>query len=289
MVDMTSRTRVGVATVSVIAVSALLIAWSWGRPGHGQYSNSDLAQAADESALQQSADLRVFFAHQSVGGNIVGGVPAAYAHAGIPAPDVIEVTGTPHEVSSLPSSSDGFFAHTTVGVNGAPIGKVQEFDAWMRSGMADQVDVAFLKLCYIDFTADTDVDAVFERYRETLGALERDYPKVEFVVLTTPLTTEPGMKTKVKALLGGNNPSPRDNAARQRYNALLRAEYGTEVFDVAAFESTAPDGTRIRGAVDDQEYFALYDGYALDEGHLNQTTSAVAAAQLMDFLADATR
>ncbi len=76
-----------------------------------------------------------------------------------------------------------------------------------------------------------------------------------------------------------------DNAARERFNALLRAEYGTRLFDVAAFESTAPDGSRIHGTVDGQEYFALYDGYALDEGHLNATASAVAAARLMDFLA----
>lgn len=283
---MSTKSRIGIAAVSVLTLVALLLVWMSRGQDRGQYSSADISKAAAGDALQQSAGLRVFFAHQSVGGNIVGGIPDAYSAAGVPQPNVVEVSGDPRSVSSLPTSNEGFFAHTFVGVNGDPVGKLEEFDSWMRSGMAEQVDVAFIKLCYIDFTADTDVDAVFDTYRETLTDLERDYPDVTFVALTTPLTTEPGLKTKAKAMLGGSNPSPGDNAARQEFNALLRAEYGDRLFDVAAFESTAPDGSRIEGSVDGQEYFALYDGYALDEGHLDQPTSAVAAARLMTFLAE---
>lgn len=283
---MSIKSRIGVAAVSVLTLTALLLVWTSKGQDRGQYSSADISKAADGDALQQSAGLRIFFAHQSVGNNIVGGIPDAYSAAGVSPPAVVEVTGEPRSVSTLPTSSDGSFTHTVVGMNGDPIGKLEEFDAWLRAGMAEQVDVAFIKLCYIDFTADTDVDAVFDSYRQTLTGLEGDYPDVKFVALTTPLTTEPGLKTKTKGLLGGSNPSPGDNAARQQFNVLLRAEYGDRLFDVAALESTAPDGSRIKGSVDGQEYFALYDGYALDEGHLDETTSAVVAARLLDFLAD---
>jgi len=53
-----------------------------------------------------------------------------------------------------------------------------------------------------------------------------------------------------------------DNVARERFNALIRGEYaGHHLFDIAAIESTKPDGTRVSGSYDNQGYFALYDGY----------------------------
>jgi hypothetical protein len=47
--------------------------------------------------------------------------------------------------------------------------------------------------------------------------------------------------------------------------------------DLAAIESTKPDGTRVSGRYDNQGYFALYDGYASDVGHLNAVGSKIAA------------
>lgn len=283
---MTTKARLGIS-VCVVALGALLMAWVLERQDHGHYAASDIAGATNGDALRRTSGLRVFFAHQSVGNNIIGGLPSAYGAAEADPPQIIEVSGPPAQaVTALPPSDQGFFAHTQIGVNGDPVGKLEEFDSWMRAGMADRVDVALIKLCYIDFAADTDAEAVFQRYEQTVTALERDYPDVNFVAATTPLTTEPGLKTKGKALLGGNNPEPRSNAVREHFNTLLRERYGDRVFDVAAFESTAPDGSRIGGTVDGQEYFALYDGYARDEGHLDDTTSAVAAARLVTFLAD---
>jgi hypothetical protein len=49
-----------------------------------------------------------------------------------------------------------------------------------------------------------------------------------------------------------------DNVAGERFNALIRGEYaGHHLFDIAAIESTKPDGTRVSGSYDDQGYFAL--------------------------------
>ncbi len=280
------KTRIGAASLSIVAIAAALLVWSESGQDRGHFSSADVAAAADGDALEQAADLRVFFAHQSVGANILEGIAGAYDAAEVTAPEVMDVTGKPANALTTAAPSAGFLAHSYVGVNGDPLGKIDEFDTLLRSGVGDHLDVALLKLCYIDFTSATDVEEVFEHYRSTMASLEKDYPEVVFVALSTPLTTEPGLKTRLKAMVGGSNSSPADNVARERYNSLLREEYGDRLFDVAALESTAPDGSRTQGSVDGRDYYALYDGYALDEGHLDATTSQVAAARLMMLLAD---
>ena len=75
----------------------------------------------------------------------------------------------------------------------------------------------------------------------------------------------------MKKLLGRSDPfRQEDNVARERLNALIRREYGgRHLFDLAAIESTKPDDTRVSGHYENQEYFALYDGYASDRLRLN--------------------
>ncbi len=146
----------------------------------------------------------------------------------------------------------------------------------MRGGMGRQVDVALMKFCYVDITTGTDVDALFARNRDTMGALERDFPNVTFIHVTVPLTTVSGGQA--------------ENVARERLNALIRGEYaGRHLFDLAAIESTKPDGTRVSGRYDNQGYFALYDGYASDVGHLNAVGSKIAATAFLDAIAQASR
>ena len=147
----------------------------------------------------------------------------------------------------------------------------------MRHGMGRQVDVALMKFCWGDIGSDTDVDALFARYRDTMAALERDFPKVTFIHVTVPRTTEPGLfkelKVWLETLFGRRDALGQPaNVARERLNALIRGEYaGRHLFDLAAIESTKPDGTRVSGSYDNQRYFALYDGYASDSGRLTST------------------
>ncbi|HTH85486.1 hypothetical protein, partial [Mycobacterium sp.] len=80
------------------------------------------------------------------------------------------------------------------------------------------------------------------------------------------------------------------NLARERLNSLIRREYrGRHLFDLAAIESTKPDGTRVSGRYDNQEYFALYDGYAADIGHLNAIGSKIVATAFLEAIAEASR
>ncbi len=92
--------------------------------------------------------------------------------------------------------------------------------------------------------------------------------------------TEQGQLSKLKGLLTGRSGSgPAENVARERLNALIRREYaGGHLFDLAAVESTAPDGSRAAGTYEGQRYYRLYDGYASDSGHLNGEGARVAAA-----------
>jgi hypothetical protein len=276
----------------VLVVSVLLAVFVLGVVGYLRLFNQEVppVQSADPPGqitatdLEAAAATRVFFGHQSVGGNVIGGIPAAYSQNGATAPDIVQ--------SSQPVARDSVFAHDLIGQNTDPASKLTAFRQVLDSGVGDSVDVALMKFCYVDITADTDVTALFEEYRSTMAALQRDYPDVSFIYVTTPLTTERGWKASVKALLGKDDGmGPADNAAREQFNTMMRQEYGDtgRLYDLAAVESTAPDGTRITGSVDGRTYYALHDGYAADPGHLNSTGSDIAAAELLKTIADATR
>lgn len=226
--------------------------------------------------LSVVARTRVFFGHQSVGENLLDAVPSLFAEHGMSAP--------PIELDEAePGPEGGFIAHRFIGENERPMLKVDDFDKAMRNGMGDNVDVAMMKLCFLDIQSGTDVDALFVHYRDSMAALQRDFPDVELVHLTIPLTTELGMLSKLKTRLGGSDRYAQvENVARERYNELIRAEYaGDHLFDLAAVESTAPDGTRISRQYNGQEYFALNQHYASDLGHLNEFGAGVAAAALL--------
>jgi hypothetical protein len=215
--------------------------------------------------LEQVARTRVFFGHQSVGRNILDAVPAVFSAHGVQAPPI-------EQRRTATEASGGYIAEALIGENTKPLQKIQDFDAVMRSRPGLEVDVAVVKLCYIDIVPGTEVDAVFTAYRESMAALERDFPHITFVKATVPLTTRLSTLTKLKQRLRGNDDAygAAANARRERLNELIRKEYGgDDLFDLAAVESTAPDGSRVSGRHQGQPYFALYDGYASDVGHLN--------------------
>lgn len=279
---MSTRAKIGIISaltaVGLAIASAFVVSKSNNR---GTFTMKNAVDAIDPTTLTEAAAARVFFGHQSVGANVISGISPAFEAHGMSSPRVLEVGPDAGSVSRLPSG--GFFAHSFIGKNGDPESKLKAFDSMLRSGIGDQVDVALMKFCYLDVTSSTDVDALFSDYRTTMASLERDFPDVRFIYVTTPLTTAPGTKSRLKSLLsGGDSPVLADNAARERFNALLRASYGPDrLFDLAAFESTTPDGTRLTGTYDGQAYFTLYDGYATDEGHLNALASQVAASELL--------
>ena len=249
----------------------------------------NVASAIATEDLTAVARTRVFFGHRSIGMNVLDAVPGVYADHGASAPPI-------KQGRAEPGPNGGFIAHQFIGENSKPLLKLEDFDRTMRGGMGRQVDVALMKFCSVDITTSTDVDALFARYRDTMGALERDFPNVTFIHVTVPLVTErqdlfSKLKTRLKTVLGRSDVNHQPaNVARERLNALIRSEYaGRHLFDLAAIESTRPDGTRVSGRYDNQGYFALYDGYASDQIHLNAVGSKIAATAFLDAIAQASR
>lgn len=241
--------------------------------------------AADRQQLEEVAGLTVFFGHQSVGRNLLAALPGVYDDAGLPAPLIVE---------SEASQSGPVFQHTNIHRNRDPLGKIAAFDRVIRGGVGDSVDAAILKLCYVDFHAGDDVHAVFEAYRSTMAALERDYPSVTFIYSTVPLTADRGPRgragDRIDRLLGRETRlGAEHNVLREELNAMLRAEYASSgrLYDIAAIQSTRLDGTRIVGTLDGKTFYAMDWAHASDSGHLNPDGGAIAVSALLATIADA--
>lgn len=276
------RTRLIVAS-AVIIVAALV-----GSLAYARFDNPEgvpyVSATVTAEDLVELSEVRVFFAHQSVGVNVLDGVAAVYEEHDLQALPVAEVTGGDHAGAGV--------SHIRIGENGDPIGKIEAFDAMVRGGLGDQIDLAVLKLCYTDIRAGDDVDAIFAAYRDTLAALTQDYPDVTFVAATVPLNVKRDTVATLKGWLGrGDKYGPEHNALREELNTMLREEYASTglLFDVAAIESTAPDGDRITGRYGGKLYYALDRAYASDRGHLNAAGAYVAAEGFLAVLAEAAR
>lgn len=243
-------------------------------------ADPEVVAAISNDQLATVGRTRVFFGHQSVGSNILDGVTAIFtAH---------RMTAPPIEENVDLAGSGGFIVHKFIGVNEKPVTKIEAFDKALRSGLGDRVDVAMMKLCFLDITTGTDIDALFGQYREAIAGLERDYPKIHFLHVTVPLTTDSSFRNRIKIKLGGSDRYGQgENVARERFNDLMRSAYGDHVFDLAAVESTSPDGVRQTLYYNGQPYYAMYTGYASDLGHLNPTGSEVAATAFLQAIATA--
>jgi hypothetical protein len=244
--------------------------------------NAAAASAIRADDLAKVSRTRVFFGHQSVGMNVLSGIPGIYTAHGKASP-IIEQEGT------RPGEGGGFIDHAYIGQNEKPLLKIQDFDEKLRSGIGEKVDVAMMKFCYVDITAKMDIETVFASYRTTMAALQRDFPKVTFVHVTVPLTTDQALMSKLKSWLTMSSGSgAADNAERERLNTLIRHEYADDLlFDLAAIESTKPDGSRASGTYQGHQFFQLYNGYASDSGHLNGEGARVAACAWLKAIAQA--
>jgi len=223
---------------------------------------------------------RVFFAHQSVGKNVLDGMERLGAEAGVPLAVVEVPLG-----ASIPA---GALGHAWVGENHRPEGKLEAFARAMDALPAPGVDVALVKLCYVDFTADTDAGALAARYLSALAGLQRRHPHTTFVHVTAPVTTvQGGVKALLKRLLGRTPYGLVENVRREEYNAILRRAYlGKEpLLDLARVEATGPDGAMTTSSWGGVVAPSLQPAYAADEGHLNAAGQARAARALLEVLA----
>lgn len=243
---------------------------------HGVASAATPPASNTGVSLEKLAQRRIFFGHQSVGGNILDGVKQVPS-----APRVVEVKDPTQPVAP------GTIAHAMVGENTKPETKIADFARLMDAGLAEGADVAFFKFCYIDFNGTTDTRALFEKYRATMEGLKARHPHTTFVHVTVPLTTvQRGAKAWLKELLGKPVWGISENVQREGFNQLLRQTYGGKepLFDLAKLESTTAEGTPETYELNGQTWPAMVPAYSDDGGHLNAAGQARMAKEFLAFL-----
>jgi len=236
----------------------------------------DVPQQKWESLAQK----KIFFAHQSVGFNIIDGIKDIMAENPQISLNILDEAPN-GELAS------GVFFHAKVGENRQPETKIAAFINVVDQQMQGDLDAAFLKFCYVDAKKDTDVVKLFEKYQKAVRNLQAKYPALKIIHFTMPLRTQPiTWKAKLKMLVGKELWELADNIKRNEFNSLLLQEYqGKEpVFDIARFEATALDGSVTGFKYRGTEYLAMNPGFSNDGGHLNKLGSKVIAERLILFL-----
>ncbi|MGA9264936.1 MAG: SGNH/GDSL hydrolase family protein [Rhodomicrobium sp.] len=249
---------------SFLALAAAFLIFS--SPGYAEEQAVSLTKADVEAAARQ----RVLFAHQSVGANILDGVRKLA--------DENNVKLTITESRSDQGKTPAIFQFM-VGRNGDPLGKIKDFVS--TSSSFPDIDVAMVKICYVDLNKNSDATAVAKTYADAIKTLQRAHPSTRFIAITSPLTAVPsGAKAWVKSLIKGSSPELADNEKRKEFNDYLRKEFDKDhIFDLAALEAekaVADDGKEIE---------VMRPSLTDDGGHLNAAGQRLVGAAFIKLLA----
>lgn len=252
-----------------------------------EVTQSDFAETpgADE---QLRADLelvrpaRVFFAHMSLGANLLDGV------ARLPGSGLRVVALDANGAMQLPGA---IFAHVLFARDGDALAKISGFEKQLDAQLSPSPDVALMKLGCADIDANTDTKALFTHYRQAIERLKRAHPQTVFVHVTSPLTVRDSpARDLVKRLTGLSDGVASANVRRDEYNGRLRAAFrGEPIFDLAALEALWPDGRAERFMRAGTNHPSLVPAYTEDGQHLAGVGRDRAARALIHTLADALR
>lgn len=266
--------------INTFFISIALLGCSERRP--------DALLVKDDKELKEGLKVlgqeRVFFGHQSVGNNILGGLREIINENPEAQLNFLNWTDSLH-------LSQTYFVGGFLGKNGKPMSKFDDYVRIVEKLSHANLSIALMKLCFIDVTQQTNVDQVFDEYIVTIESLKQKYPSTTFVHVTVPLTTEANIARRIyRSLRGRAIDYIADNSARERYNEKLRRHFASEpIFDLAAVESTHPNGNREGGQTSSGTYYSLAKEYASDEGHLNEYGRKIAARELVRTLAQVAR
>lgn len=220
------------------------------------------ASPADWARLRNR---RIFFGHQSVGGNIFDGVAEVLRDR----PDLgltVAETADPAQMSA-----PGIY-HARIGRNGEPGTKLRSFSEIAASAMPDS-GTAMVKYCYVDVSGKTDPGALFEEYRRAVEALRQDRPGLTVVHVTLPLETDWGEYFHWKRVIRGQLTTHRElNWIRQQYNERIRQTWGGKepIFDLARYQAVGVDGQLRTVRYRWSRVPILAREWTNDGGHLNE-------------------
>lgn len=223
---------------------------------------------------------RVLFGVQSVGADIVKGVAPALKQAHQPKTKVMSWT-------EALKTRGPVFATAKIGKNGNSTSKLRAFAALVNDAPRDSVNVALMAFNYQDVTAETDIDALLQKYQATMESVEQANPDIAFLYTTVPVTganswrsTDAGL---IKGLRDVDQPVWQDNIARERLNTIIRDRYaGTgRLFDIAALQAQLSGDQVCAKKQGNEWYYVMNPALSSDGKGLNASGSQRIATELL--------
>ena len=116
---------------------------------------------------------RIFFGHASVGYNIMDGVEKIRTRNERFAAITIRELKNRVEIDA-----EGIY-HSVNGENGFPKSKIDGFRNILREGgVGSKLDIAFFKLCYVDFDKTSDIGEIFAYYSKNMDEIRKAFPNL---------------------------------------------------------------------------------------------------------------
>jgi len=230
--------------------------------------------------IRQLADQKVYFGHQSVGYNILDGVQQWEDETGEDLSMVLS--------RDFASVKDIPLVHFKIGTNGDPRGKVDDFVALVDQIPEEEQATVFFKFCFADFNENTEVDDLFDYFREKMLYLKDNHPNINFLVSTVPaMAVQKGWRGLAKRILGRAPYGYLQNMKLFEFNQRILTEFNgvLPVFDLAGIEASRPDGSRETFRYRGSEHACMPSYYASDFGHLNDFGARMVSYNLLAFLA----
>lgn len=238
-------------------------------------------------SLRTIATHRVFFGHQSVGEDLCAGLRELAVAA--------EVDLRILDAREAQRVDGGVLLHARVGKNREPRSKFTAFGAELHALRDTALDLALVKLCYVDVDAATPRTPLLDAYRAAVADWRAVRPGLRLAHVTVPLTCGArGWRAALKRRLGRADWTDADNAARARFNDELRACFpGDPLIDLAHAESVDARGRPVeflaRDAAGAFRARALVPSFTEDGGHLAGHGRRLVAARFAAALAAALR
>ncbi len=210
------------------------------------FTNVQGVAAYPQSMMDAIGQFKWFFAHASVGGNMMSGIADLHSsNTNFYRIESVSDDGTP------PATTQARRVYEYNRGNPGWQPKFDDFTVSVSNGWRfPKINFALNKLCFIDPDADVNY------YINSMTSLEGHFPETVFLYATIPLTTS----------------SDSDNYLRNVYNDTLRgwcASNNRVLFDIADIEAHETNGTEHTFTYSGRTCQLLYDGYTTDGGHLD--------------------
>lgn len=247
------------------------------KPNIQEIDTEAIMDQISDQDIQRLKNKKVFFGHMSVGYNIIDGLED------LKIDDQRLSDLSIIELNDNNINKPGIY-HKKNGKNGLPESKCEAFRNYLlEDSLGKQFDIALFKFCYVDFGEDTDIEAIFDKYVQTIESIKKDFSNLEIIHTTTPLLAHNfSLKNKIKNIITGDLA----NIKRNQFNKLVYSKYVNDdlIFDLAGIESTYPDENREYFTSKGEKYYSLIKEYTYDGGHLNNVGRKWVALEFLKVL-----